>query len=36
MKKICSRYDSELIIKKEDGRFTAMTALQTELEYSAK
>ena len=30
MKKICSRYDSDLVIKRENGEFTAMTALRLE------
>lgn len=29
MRKICSRYGSELIIKREDGEFIAMTSLET-------
>lgn len=30
MKKICSRYDSDLVIKRENGEFTAMTALDAQ------
>lgn len=30
MKKICSRYGSELVIKREDGEFIAMTALDAQ------